>query len=63
MKDFKILINQKLDIDVMENPNGLPFVEVTCRDQSNNKITGWICINKEQLEEVVRELQVKLAFL
>lgn len=63
MIGFPVLRNEKLDIDYVENPEGLPFVDIICRVQNTGKITGWISLNKEQLEEVVAELQRKLAAL
>lgn len=59
---IKLLRNEKIDIDVVDNPEGLPYVDLIVRTE-NGKITGWHSINKEQLEEVVRELQRKLAEL
>ena len=63
MIGYKILRNEKLDIDVVENPEGLPFIDIICRSEPTGKITGWISLNKEQAEEVIRELQKKLVKL
>jgi PP-loop superfamily ATP-utilizing enzyme len=63
MVGFKILRNEKIDIDYVENPEGLPYVDIIGRDCSSGRITSWLSINKEQLEQVVRELQKKLAAL
>lgn len=60
---FKILNDQKLDVDLVPNPEGLPYVDMIFRHQSSGRINGWHSLNKEQLEEVVRELQRKLAEL
>lgn len=60
MVGFNVLRNEKLDIDRVENPEGLPFVDIICRVQNTGKITGWISLNKEQLKAVIVELQSKL---
>lgn len=63
MIGFKVLRNEKLDIDIVENPEGMPFVDIICRLDPSGRITGWISLNKEQLEEVVKDLQRKLTEL
>lgn len=59
---IKLLRNEKIDIDVVENPEGLPYVDLIVRSEQG-KIVGWHSMNKDQLEEVVRELQRKQAEL
>ena len=62
MSTIKILRNEKLDIDYVDNPEGLPYIDIIVRNE-NGKITGWHSINREQLEEITRQLQRKLAKL
>lgn len=53
---FPILSNRKLDIDVVDNPEGLPFIDLIVRDISSGKIIGWFQINKEQTQEIIKNL-------
>lgn len=62
LRGFKILRNEKLDTDTVDNPEGLPFVDLIFRNEQG-RITGWHSVNKEQLETIVRDLQQKLATL
>lgn len=50
-----ILRNDKVDIDYVENPEGLPFVDFIIRNQKGG-IVGWASISKEQLEAIVARL-------
>lgn len=54
---IKILRNAKIDIDYVDNPEGLPFVDFIIRNQNNGHIIGWHSFNKEQLEEVIKQCQ------
>ena len=60
---IKVLRDEKMDIDYVDNPEGLPFVDIIIRSQHTGRITGWHSVNKEQLEEVVKQLQQRLAEL
>lgn len=54
---IKILRNEKLDVDYVDNPEGLPYIDIIVRSE-NGKITGWHSINKEQVEEFIGKLQM-----
>lgn len=54
---IKILKNQLLDIDYVENPEVLPYVDIIVRDGSNGRIQGWFSLDKENTEEVIKQLQ------
>jgi hypothetical protein len=58
-----ILRNEKIDIDYVENPEGLDFVDIIVRDQGNSKITRWHSLSKEQVQEVIEQLQEALKYL
>lgn len=55
---IKILRNEKLEIDYVDNPNGLPYIDIIVRNE-NGKITGWHSINKEQVDELIGKLQME----
>lgn len=59
---IKLLKEDKLDIDVVFNPEGNDYVDMIFRN-FNGRITGWYSLNKEQVEAVIEELQRKLVEL
>jgi hypothetical protein len=54
---IKLLNNQKLDIDLVENPEGLPYAEFIVRDCASGRITGWHSLAKEAVSETIKRLQ------
>lgn len=60
MISIKILRNKKLSIDVVNNGLTPLYVDLIVQDGQSGRIEGWFGLNKEQLEEVIKDLLEKL---
>lgn len=53
---IKMLRNGKLDIDLVDNPEGLPYVDLIFRDDATGRITGWHALDKDSVSETIKRL-------
>lgn len=54
-KIIKILSNNKIDVDRVDNPEGLPYIDLITRSE-NGKIVGWCSLKKENVLELIETL-------
>lgn len=54
---IRILRDEKLELDYVDNPEGLPYIDIIVREIEKGRIRCWSSIDKEQTEEIIVKLQ------